>query len=196
MSTATLRRAGWAGLLAAALFVTSTAINQIAPVQTPYVSTSDYVHQAVLLVGFLAVVGAVVGVTALLRSTGRMGALSAIGGLLTGVSYFFIAVLTLVNLLLGERSLVAVRQAAALVLLVGSALLGVLVLITRVLPWWCGVLLIVAFPLGDVADTLFRGGEGLLFALLWGTVGVALLRRAGAAAEPARAADRQPQVVR
>ena len=47
------------------------------------------------------------------------------------------------------------RQIAALGLLVGSALLGVLVLITRVVPWWCGVLLIIAFPLGDVVDAAF-----------------------------------------
>ena len=196
MSTAVLRWAGWAGLLAAALFVTSTVINQVAPVQEPYVSTTDYVHQAVLVLAFLAVVGAVIGLTALLRSTGRMRALSAIGGVLTGGGYFLVGLLSLVNLIQGERSLVAVRQVAALVLLVGSALLGVLVLITRVMPWWCGVLLIVAFPLGDVVDELFRGGEGILFALLWGSVGIALLRRAGAPAEPARAATRPPQAVR
>jgi hypothetical protein len=88
-------------------------------------------------------------------------------------------VLSLANLVQGERVLIEVRQIAALSLLVGSALLGVLVLITRVVPWWCGVLLIVAFPLGDVVDALFPGGEGVLLALLWGTVGAALLSRAG-----------------
>ena len=48
---------------------------------------------------------------------------------------------------------------------------------TRVLPWWCGVLLIVAFPLGDVANELFGSAENLLLALLWGSMGVALLSR-------------------
>ena len=49
----------------------------------------------------------------------------------------------------------------------------------RLVPWWCGVLLIIAFPLGDVADEIFSGAEGLLLGLLWGSVGVALLRQAG-----------------
>jgi hypothetical protein len=195
MSNASLRPSGWAGLLAAALFVTSTVINLVAPVQEPYVSTTDYVHQTVLVLAFLAVVGAVVGLTALLRSTGRMRALSAIGGVLTGGGYLIVGLLGLVNVIQGERSLVAVRQVAALVLLVGSALLGVLVLITRVVPWWCGVLLIIAFPLGDVVDALFPGGEGILLALLWGSVGVALLVRAAAPQSSARAARPPGSVV-
>ena len=47
----------------------------------------------------------------------------------------------------------------------------------RLLPWWCGVLLIVAFPLGDVANAIFSSAENLLLALLWGSVGAALLSR-------------------
>ena len=196
MSNSLLARSGWAGLVAAALFVTTTVINQFAPLQDPYVATSDFVQQAVLFLGFRAVVGAVLGLTALLRSTGRLRLLSVIGGVLTGGGYLVVGLLSLVNLFEGERSLVAVRQAAALVLLVGSALLGVLVLVTRVVPWWCGVLLIVAFPLGDIVDALFLGGEGLLLALLWATTGLALIRRADTASEPVRATARPPQVVR
>ena len=63
-------------------------------------------------------------------------------------------------------------------------------LITRALPWWCGVLLIVAFPLGDVVNQMFRGSEGLLLALLWGTVGVALLARARPTGANSRALSR------
>jgi hypothetical protein len=36
------------------------------------------------------------------------------------------------------------------------------------LPWWCGVLLIVTFPLGHFANALFSSAENLLLALLWG----------------------------
>jgi len=196
MSKSLLAGSGWAGLVAAALFVTTTVINQFAPLQDPYVSATDYVQQAAVAVGFLTVIVAVIGLTALLWSRGRLRTLSVIGGVLTGGGYLVVGLLNVVNLLEGERSLVAVRQAAALVLLAGSALLGVVVLITRVLPWWCGVLLIIAFPLGDVIDALFPGGEGLVLALLWAAVGVALVRLAHSATEPARAVDRPPQVVR
>jgi hypothetical protein len=195
MSNAALLRGGWAGLLAAALFVTSTVIVQVAPVQTPYVATTDYLHQAVLVLAFQGVVGAVIGLTVLLRRTGRLVALTMVGAVLAGTGYFVVGLLSLANLVQGERVLVGVRQIAALSLLVGSALLGVLVLITRVLPWWCGVLLIVAFPLGDVADSLFRGGEGILLALLWGSVGIALLSRAGADQAAARPTARSRSAV-
>jgi hypothetical protein len=189
MSTPALTRAGWGGLLAAVLFVTSTVINVVAPVQTPYVSPTDYVHQAALVLAFQAAAGAVFGVYLVLRSTGRLAALSLIGAVLAGGGYVVVGLLSLVNLVQGERTLVQIRIVAALVLLVGSALLGVLVLITRALPWWCGVLLIVAFPLGDVANQVFSGSEGLLLALLWGSVGGALLAYAGRG-------DRQPATAR
>ena len=48
---------------------------------------------------------------------------------------------------------------------------------------WAGVLLIVAFPLGDVANAIFSSAENLLLALLWGSMGVALLSRRQGVAE-------------
>jgi uncharacterized membrane protein YeaQ/YmgE (transglycosylase-associated protein family) len=45
-----------------------------------------------------------------------------------------------------------------------------------VLPWWCGVLLIVGFPLGAILDEIVaRGSEGIVFGIVWGLVGHALL---------------------
>jgi hypothetical protein len=180
MSNAALIRGGFGGLLAAALFVTSTLINRISPIQDPYVTTTDYVNQAVLMLAFAGAVAAIVGLAVLLRRSGRFRRLTVVGAALAGVGYFGVSVLSLANLVQGERVLNGVRQIAALSLLAGSALLGVVVLITRVIPWWCGVLLIVAFPLGDVVDALFAGGEGILLALLLGSVGAALLTRADA----------------
>jgi hypothetical protein len=43
-------------------------------------------------------------------------------------------------------------------MLIDSILLGAMTLLARVLPWWCGVLIIVGFPLGDIADAVV--GEG------------------------------------
>jgi hypothetical protein len=67
-----------------------------------------------------------------------------------------------------------VRLGFAVVILVGSAILGVVVLRMHLLPWWCGVLLIVAFPVGHFANALFASTENILRALLWG-VGRSLL---------------------
>jgi hypothetical protein len=196
MSTATLVRAGCGALIAAALFVTAAVIYWVAPVPSPYVSTTDYVHQAVLVLAFLGAAAAAVAIALLLRSIGRFAALSLVGAVLAGGGYVVVGLLGLVNLARGERVLFAGRPVVAVVLLVGSALLGVLVLITRALPWWCGVLLIVAFPLGDVVDALLPGGEGVLLALLWGTVGFALLNRAHSAESSLGAAARPEQVLR
>ncbi len=88
----------------------------------------------------------------------------------------------------GGPTLVEVRIAGAITVLIGSALLGMAILMARLVPWWCGVLLIIAFPLGDVADEIFSGGEGLLLGLLWGSVGVALLKQAGSRDRTGRSA--------
>jgi hypothetical protein len=70
------------------------------------------------------------------------------------------------------------------VLLVGSVLLGVIIIRARLLPWWCGVLLIVTFPLGHFANAIFGAAENLLLALLWGSMGIALLARRQGVTEP------------
>jgi hypothetical protein len=184
MSNTALIRGGIGGLLAAALFVTSTVINQISPVQFPFVATTDYVNEAVLALAFAVAVMAVVGLAVLLRRSGRFRRLTVVGAALAGAGYLVVSVLSLANLVQGDRVLNEVRQIAALSLLVGSALLGILVLVTRTIPWWCGVLLIVAFPLGDVVDAVFPGGEGILLALAWGTVGAVLLARADSRRDP------------
>jgi hypothetical protein len=52
-----------------------------------------------------------------------------------------------------------------------------------VLPSWCGVLLIVGFPLGDILDMVVGAGtEGIVFGIVWGLVGYALLQRTKAMA--------------
>jgi hypothetical protein len=89
-----------------------------------------------------------------------------------------------ISMVQGYASFQTVRLAGAGVLLVGSVLLGVIILRARLLPWWCGVLLIVAFPLGHFANAIFGAAENLLLALLWGSIGVALLSRREGVAEP------------
>jgi len=96
-----------------------------------------------------------------------------------------VALIVLIGILMGGRVLNEVRIGAAVVLLIGSVLLGIALLRARVVPWWCGVLLMVAFPLGDFANGVFAGAEGLLLGLLWGLVGAALLKPVDATGEAA-----------
>jgi hypothetical protein len=63
-----------------------------------------------------------------------------------------------------------------LVVLVGSILLGAMTIRARILPWWCGVLLIVGFLIGDILEmVVVVGSENIVFAIVWGLIGSALL---------------------
>jgi hypothetical protein len=54
----------------------------------------------------------------------------------------------------------------------------------RILPWWCGALLVVGFLLGAVLEEVVAvGSENVVFAIVWGSVGYALLLQRGRAAE-------------
>jgi hypothetical protein len=168
---------GIAGLAAATLLIISTILNQMSPVLRTYDSTADYLYLGVTVVAYIAVIVAVLGIHALHSGTSRYGRLGTTGAVLTIAGYAIIAVVTVISMVQGQQSLLPVRLAAAGLLLIGSALLGVIIIRARLLPWWCGVLLIVAFPLGDQANAIFSSAENLLLALLWGSVGVALLSR-------------------
>lgn len=175
---------GIAGVVAASLFVLSAIINQLSPVQTTYDSAASYLYRGVVLACYIGVIVAVLGIHALHRGRPKYWRLGTAGAVLTIAGYSIIAITTVVSIVQGHASLFTLRIAAALILLIGSALLGVIMLRARLLPWWCGVLLIVAFPLGHFANEVFSSAENLLLALLWGSVGVALLARRQEVTEP------------
>ncbi|MCW2804572.1 MAG: hypothetical protein JWN06_2789 [Propionibacteriaceae bacterium] len=137
----------------------STVLDHIAPVQSVYESSTDYLYQLITLLAFVGAMVAVVGTRALQQRTGRFLRLGAVGTVLTLVGYGVVVVINALSMIRGERSLVNLRIAGAT------------------------ALLIVALPLGDISNAVFRGGEGILLGLLWGSVGFALLARAGAAVE-------------
>ena len=174
---------GISGLVAAALLIVSAVLNQMSPVLQTYDSAASYLYLGVVVAAYIAVVVTVLGVHALHSGTPRYGRLGTTGVVLTIAGYAIIAVLTVISMLQGQATLLTIRLAAAGVLLIGSILLGVIIIRARLLPWWCGVLLIVAFPLGDQANAIFSSAENLLLALLWGSMGVALLSRHRGVAE-------------
>jgi hypothetical protein len=176
---------GIAGVAAAALLILSAILYLLSPVQRTYDTASSYLYLGVTLAAYIAVIVAVLGIHALHSGSPRYGRLGATGTVLTVAGYAIIAVMTVISMVQGYPSFPYVRLAGAGVLLIGSVLLGVIILRARLLPWWCGVLLIVAFPLGHFANAIFGAVENLLLALLWGSVGIALLTRRQGVIEPA-----------
>jgi hypothetical protein len=179
-----IKSGGIAGVATAGLLILSAIIYQVNPVQRTYDSTSSYLYLGVTFAAYVAVIFTVLGIHALHSGSPRYGRLGATGTVLTIAGYAIIAVMTVISMVQGYASFQTVRLAGAGVLLVGSVLLGVIILRARLLPWWCGVLLIVAFPLGHFANAIFGAAENLLLALLWGSIGVALLSRREGVAEP------------
>ncbi len=184
LSPGIVRWGRWAGVLAGVIFVPAGILILFAPPQRPFNSFSDYLIEAILVVAFTLAVVAVAGLHALQR--GRYGRLGAAGSLITFLGYTLTAAVTAVTVLLGSEALYSVRFIGGLAVLIGSILLGAMTLRARVVPWWCGVLLIVGFPLGDVVDTTIgEGSEAIVLGILWGLVGYALL-------SSARAPDQRP----
>ena len=176
---------GIAGIAAAALFIVSAILDQLSPLQRTYDSAASYLYLGVVAAAYIAVIIAVLGIHALHSGRPRYGRLGTTGTVLTIAGYLIMIVVRMISMAAGRESLGNVRIGGGLAVLIGSVLLGVIILRARMLPWWCGVLLIAAFPLGDVANAIFTAAENLLLALLWGSVGVALLARREGAAEPA-----------
>ena len=176
-----VRWGGIAGLVAATLMIISAILNQMSAG-----SASNLYLDVVVLAAYIAIIVAVLGIHALHSGTSRYGRLGTTGAVLTIAGNAIIAVVTVISMVQGQRSLLPVRLTGAGLVLVGSALLGVIIIRARLLPWWCGVLLIVTFPLGHFANALFSSAENLLFALLWGSMGIALLSRRQEVNEPAR----------
>ena len=184
MSSQMVRWGGLAGLAAAVMFLVAAIVNLISPYQRGvFDSFSDYLYQLLVTVAFALIAVAIAGLHAL--QNGRYGRWGTTGALMAFVGYATIVVVAAATLLAGADVLLSVRLVGAAAILLGSIVLGVMSIRARVLPWWCGVLIIVGFPLGDVSNALIRGGEAIVFAIVWGLVGWALLSRSGSLEEQA-----------
>jgi hypothetical protein len=170
-----IRWGGLAGLVAGVMFVLAGIFILIAPPQGGvFNSFGDYLSEVILVVAFALTLVAIAGLHAL--QSGRYGRLGAAGSLITFIGYALIVLVTAVSVLARGQALYLVRLVGATAVLIGSTLLGATTLRAQVLPWWCGVLLIVGFPLGDVSNAIVaEGSEAIVFGIEWGAVGYALL---------------------
>jgi hypothetical protein len=158
MSSNMVRWGGLAGVASGVMFVLSGILTLIAPPQGAPSSLSDYLLGVGLIVAFVLVLVAVAGLHAAQSQIRRYGWLGAAGALLTFVGYAIVLVAAHITTLAGGEPILSVRLVGGLAVLAGSILLGAMTIRARVLPWWCGVLLIVGFPLGAVLEEVVAVG--------------------------------------
>jgi hypothetical protein len=184
MMSSTVRWGGLAGVAAGVMFVLSSILTLIAPPQSELGSFGSYLIEVVIVVAFALAMVAIAGLHAAQSQSGRYGGLGAAGALLAFVGYALVLVAVHVATLAGGEPIYTVRLVGGLAVLVGSILLGAMTLRAQLLPWWCGVLLIVGFPLGDLLEGVVGvGSESIVLGIVWGAIGYALLSQRSAAAE-------------
>jgi hypothetical protein len=154
---------GFAGLIATVMWVLSAILNLLAttPQRVSITSFSDYLIHIVLFAAIAGTLVAILGLHALQSKSGSYGRLGAAGSLIAFIDYAEVLVVITVGMLAGGASLLTARLVGASAVTIGSILLGAMTIRTRILPWWCGVLLIIAFPLGDLSNAVLIGGEGI-----------------------------------
>ena len=160
-SSVIIRWCGPSAILAGVLFVVNGLLTVTNP-QLPFLNTMSTVAVLLMVVGLA-------GLHALQR--GRAGLVEVVG-------FYAVIVGTLAQLL----SLVYLGflvMVGALVILLGLALYGIGTVRARVLPLWCGMLLIatlpIAIPLGPFTN--------VWFGLVWLALGYMLWLRKGVATE-------------
>ena len=103
-----VRWGGWAGVVAAVLFVLASILILIAPPQRGSLNSfSDYLSEVILVVAFALTLVAIAGRHAL--QSGRYGRSGAAGSLITFIGYALIVVVAAVSTLVGGEGLFAVR---------------------------------------------------------------------------------------
>lgn len=168
-----------AAIVAGVMYVLRGIISLFDPQKPMFTSFSDYLIEVMFIVALLGTLGAIAGLHALHRdSYGRLG---AAGSLTTFVGTALLLVATVATALAGREALSAVFLIGFLATLVGLVLLGAAVLHARILPSWCGILLIAGFPLSAILDVLANVG-GELLGVIWTLVGYALLSNGRASA--------------
>ena len=173
-SSVLIRWCGPAAVLAGVLFVVNGLLTVTNP-QIPFLNVMSSI--AVLLM--------VVGLAGLhLLQKGRVGLIGLLG--------FYLTIVGILAQLLGLVDLGFLVMVGALVILVGLALYGIDTVRARVLPLWCGMLLIwrqrlgwaalaiatlaIAIPLGPYTN--------VWFGFVWLALGYILWLRRGMATEP------------
>ena len=183
MSSSDLMRWGALGaVLAGVAWVVSGLISLVVPGQgTEEIGSSTYyLLETIFCIASVGMLGGLAGLHALqAASYGRLG---AVGFYAAFIGTALMLISTAATILAGREVLDWVFVLGFLGTL-GLVLLGVATLRARVLPQWCGVLLIVAVFGIPVYFALGNYGGAILYGLLWLALGYALWSQRGTAAE-------------
>ncbi len=114
-------------------------------------------YQLLVVAVFALTLVAIAGLHAL--QSGRYGLWGTVGALIAFVGYALVAVITAVIVLARAEALQSIRLVSVAAVLIDSILLGAMTIRARVLPWWCGVLIIVGFPLGGISNAVVWGAR-------------------------------------
>jgi hypothetical protein len=171
----------WGGLAGVVAGVLYALIGIIGPQSPVFPSFSDYLIE-VFAVALLFTLVAIAGLHVLQRD--RYGRLGAAGSLTAFIGYALVLLAATATALAGREILGVVFSLGVLGALVGLVLLGTASLRARMLPPWCGVLLIAGFLLSIVLDILvFANAGDILRGVIWALVGYVLWSQTGAATE-------------
>jgi hypothetical protein len=183
MSSSDLIRWGALGdVLAGVAWVVSGLISLVVPGQgTEEIgSSSYYLLETIFCIASVGMLGGLAGLHASqAASYGRLGAVGFYAAFI-GTALIFIS--TAATILAGREVLNFLLVLGYLGTL-GLVLLGVATLSARVLPQWCGVLLMVAILGIPIYFALGNYGGAILYDLLWLALGYALWSERGASAE-------------
>ena len=181
-----IRGGGIAALIGGVLYVLMGIMSLFASQEEVFDSFIDYLIEVLFVLALVGTLVAIVGLHVLQKE--RYGRLGAAGFLTAFVGYVLLLVAA-TTILTGREALDIIFLLGSLVALVGLTLLGAMTLRARVLPKWCGVLLIVGLPLTVFLDIVTGGGAGgILLGVVWALVGYALLATRGGtpAQQPSR----------
>ncbi len=158
-------------MVAGVTYLLTGIINLFAPQSPVFISFSDYLIEILFVVGLLGTLGAIAGLHNLQRE--RYGRTGAAGSLTAFVGFTLLLVAAVATLLAGGEALDGFFPVGSLAALVGLALLGSASLRARVLPRWCGLVLIAGYPVTVVFDIATGGAGGYC----WGSSGPWLASR-------------------
>jgi len=183
-----VRWGGLAGILAGAAWALSGIIHfaMVYPQAGtgPTGSLSDYLIESAHAVAEAGMLGALLGLRA--RQGPWYGWLGAVGFAVAFLGTALLCAITVIAIIsgdaLGEAVLGTVFISGVLGWLVGFPLLGIATFRAKVLPRWCGVLLIGYFPLFGFLLASYGWG-GIALGLLWVALGYVLWSWRGTAAE-------------
>lgn len=147
----------------------------------PTGSISDYLIEGAHAVAEAGMLGALLGLRA--RQVSAYGWLGAAGFALAFLGTALLSAITVTAIIsgdaLGEAVLGTIFISGVLGWFVGFPLLGIATLRAKVLPRWCGALLLAYFPLFVFLLGSYGWG-GIALGFLWLALGYALLSRKGA----------------